>query len=489
MRRRLTVTLLLLLLFRLPAGVADTADVLHRVSGSVVKIEAGSAAASGFVWTEPALVVTALHAVDGQNAITVHYVNRNGQITASSPARVERVLSSSDLVLLRLSNPQQRSPLPVSATPPRVKQQLDAVGFPLNIAGISNTEVKVRFGGNQLRSILPPKVLNKFGAYPSITEEILNLEGNLVPGLSGAPILDGNGQVVGIVDGGLESGAIGISWGIPARYLQALAASNVRVMPGAAGITELFSADLQAEVGQSQQLGDGSFVKLRSRSFEQLAETADDQLGLMQLAQIFSMQSFDPLSFRYDIYQDSVSGATIAVPEGATLSDDGYFITASVGDARMHVKFLVEDVDGEMDAQQRSLLFEQQLTNPEQSQMVQVLPDPQWSYFQPMYNFGVLVNRKGIYRNLFTAYGMQTDKYYFETLASNGDTLLAVAAVNEDNTPQMLQMEAACGQGYAYPQCPAIFASRRRWAQMVLGVQFAAFPQLQIDPSGWQNPY
>ena len=280
MPRRLIQALLIGLLSL--AGQAGADPVLERVASAVVKVEAGSAAASGFVWSDAAHVVTALHVVDGQGPIRVHYVDGNGRIEASSAASVARVLASSDLVLLRLDAPQQREPLPVNTEPPRVKEQFDAVGFPLNIAGVSNTEVKVRFGGKQLRSILPPKVLE--------------LEGNLVPGLSGAPIVDRSGRIVGIVDGGLESGAIGISWGIPARFLQTLAASTVTRLPGAAGIGELFSADLDASVGRTRELAGGRFVKLRTRSFEELAETADDQLGLMQLAQMFTLFAASGLS-------------------------------------------------------------------------------------------------------------------------------------------------------------------------------------------------
>ena len=483
MSRRLTLTLAAALATcLLHTGLPRADAVLERAAASVVKVEAGTAAASGFVWRDSATVVTALHVVDGQTSVNVHYVDRNGRIVASSPARVERVLAPSDLVLLTLDQPQRREPLPMNTAPPRVKEQLDAVGFPLNIAGISNTEVKVRFGGNELRSILPPKVLAGFGPYPSITEEILNLEGNLVPGLSGAPILDSSGRVVGVVDGGLESGAIGISWGIPARYLEALAVSTVRELPGAPGIAELFSADLRASVGATRNFQGGRFVKLRTRSFEELASTADDQLGLFQLAQAFSIQSFDPMQFRYDIYQDVSTGATVVLPENATLSEDGFFVTASVGDPRMSVKFHAANVADTYAAQNLSLEFENRLTNPEQSAWVQVMLDPQWSYLQPLNRFGVVVNRKAIYRNIASAYGLQTDKYFFETLATNGETLLAVAAVNNDNGPAMVQLEAACGQGYADPRCRQVFQSRRTWAQMVLGVQFTSFPQLQIDP-------
>lgn len=452
-------------------------QVLERVSQSVVKIETGTSSATGFIWPDSHYVVTSLHVVDGQRNITANYVNANGQIVASSAATVERVLKKSDLVMLRLKNPLKRPVLKADLSPLKIKQSLDAVGFPLNIAGYSSTEVKVRFGGDQLRSILPSKVLQKIGEYPSITLKILNLEGNLVPGLSGGPIVDNEGQVVGIVDGGLESGAIGISWGIPASELQLLAQSTDKKLPNASGITELFAADLDANVGQMQVVGDIRLTKLRSRSFQQLAETADDKLGLNQLAALFN--GFNPYAFNYDIYQDMGSGAMIVVPMGADISEDDDLTVVELGDARMEMVFDIWRVNNLNEAQYYSIEFENILTELDNSS--QVFPDPYWSYLTPLSQFGVTVNRKAIYRNVFNGMMWRTDKSYFETLATNGSTLLAVAAVNHDNSPEMLQLEMWCSQGGFHNECKQVAASRKLWAQMVLGVQFASFPQHQMQ--------
>lgn len=452
-------------------------QVLERVSQSVVKIETGTSSATGFIWQDTQFVVTSLHVVDGQQNITANYVNANGQIVASSAATVERVLKKSDLVMLRLDNPLNRPVLKVGLSPLKIKQSLDAVGFPLNIAGYSSTEVKVRFGGDQLRSILPSKVLQKIGEYPSITLKILNLEGNLVPGLSGGPIVDNKGQVVGIVDGGLESGAIGISWGIPASELQLLAQSTDRKVPNASGITQLFAADLDANVGQTQLVGDIRLTKLRSRSFQQLAETADDKLGLNQLATLFN--GFNPYAFNYDIYQDMGSGAMIVVPMGAEISEEDELTIIEFGDERMEMVFDIWRVQNLNEAQYYSIEFENTLM--ELDHYSQVFPDPYWSYLTPISQFGVTVNRKAIYRNVFNGMMWQTDKYYFETLATNGSTLLAVAAVNHDNSPEMVQLEMWCSQGGFHNECEQVAASRKLWAQMVLGVQFASFPQHQMQ--------
>jgi len=458
------------------AWAQPSGDVYRQVSRSVVKVETGGSAGSGFIWHDQHHAVTSLHVVDGHGNITVSYVDDQGRIESTSRAEVERVLVDADLVLLRIADPLSRPPLEVSTTPPTVNQSLSALGFPLNIAGYSSTDVKVRFGGRQLRTILPRKVLDRITSYPSLSLEILNIEANLVPGHSGAPIIDHQGRVVGVADGGLEDGAVGICWGIPAAQLGVLRQSTRATMPNSAGISELFAADLDADVGPTEQIGDSRLVKLRSRTFQQLAATADDQLGLNQLASVFAM--YDPYSFRYDIYQDLDSGATLVVPEGAELQWWGDLGLASLGSQRMLMQFGVERVNGMNDAQMKSLQFENLLT--EMDGFAQVIPDPAWSYMVPFQHFGVTINRKAMTRVVSDGFNWFTDKYYFETLATNGATLLAVAAVNLDHSPAMLELEAACSQGYNYPQCPQVFADRRIWAQMVLGVQMASFPTGQF---------
>ena len=477
MRPALRNLALAALLYLPGAAMAQSAETFRRVGESLVKIEAGNNAASGFVWSDKAHAVTSLHVVDGKASITAHYVGADGKIIASSVAIVERVLKESDLVLLRLQTPQERRPLVASPNAPAVKQSLDALGFPLNIASYSNTEVKVRFGGQQLRTILPAKVLRQITDYPSTSVEILNLEGNLVPGLSGAPIIDASGNVVGIVDGGLEEGAIGISWGIPASHLQRLARSTVTRVPGAPRLAELFAADLQADVRPAKNIGSGGWTKLRSRTFAQLAGSADDQLGLVQLATLF--QAFNPYAFRYDVYQDLGSGATVVVPEGATISTQGGLSVVTTGDRRMSMKIRLKGgINSGTELQTQALAFEQQLVGGGPG--VIMMPDPSWTYLQPMSAFGVTIHRKAFSRASYQGGQLLPEKYYFELLAAKGNKLLGVAAVNNDSSMATMNLEALCGQGVFNARCPALVRSRAVWAQMVLGVQFSTFPRGQF---------
>lgn len=458
----------------LAVQAAPDVKTLERVRPSVVKVETPVTAATGFVWQDASQVVTSLHVVDGQTKITVSYINSDGQVIASSPARVIKVHKDADLVLLSLADPHQVPPLNIDTQMPAAKQTLDALGFPLNIAAHTNTQLSVRFGGKRLRSIVSPKVLSRITDYPNINLTILNLEGNLVPGLSGAPILNDAGLVVGVVDGGLENGAVGISWGIPAAELPLLAQSTNSRLPKTKGIAELFGADLNADVEEVEIREGLRLTKLRSRSFAQLVETSDDLLGLSQLATAFAM--FNPYDFEYDIYQDLDSGATIVLPQGVSITHRNGFSVAGFDDEQVQIKFRLERARNTAEAQLKSHHFEQDLT--EYNPGVQVMPDPGWSYVQPMVKFGITVNRKAIYRNVPDASNTSwvPDKYYFETLAFNGTTLLSVAAVNNDNSYEANQRLLQCGFTPKIGKCPSVLEERKHWAQMVLGVQFSSFP-------------
>ena len=57
--------------------------------------------------------------------------------------------------------------------------------------------------------------------FPHLNQEVLHLEGDLLPGDSGAPILNEKGHVVAIGNGGLKRGQVGLGWAIPAAQLDA----------------------------------------------------------------------------------------------------------------------------------------------------------------------------------------------------------------------------------------------------------------------------
>jgi S1-C subfamily serine protease len=102
--------------------------------------------------------------------------------------------------------------------------QVKVVGYPLNLDLSSLTTIlSVRKPARvRLRTLVDPETRNKLNARhsPNPSILVLSVQGQILPGHSGAPILDGNGRVVAVADGGLLSGLSGITWAIPLEEIQ-----------------------------------------------------------------------------------------------------------------------------------------------------------------------------------------------------------------------------------------------------------------------------
>jgi S1-C subfamily serine protease len=291
--------------------------------------------ASGFVWPDKNHVVTSYHVVAGATNVSVSY-DDGANLRA---ARVVRALPSRDLALLRIDQvPAGVAPAIVSKTRPKARDSITVIGFPQGVAKRLSTTGLVRTqGGGQgaetlgdlLSSGKLRRELQELG-FPSFTEKILLLECHLQPGLSGAPIVDADGAVVGIANGGLEKGFSEITWAIPGDALaQLMTASSERVPVDRARLETLFGAELDASRDSTAvAMGDLRAVKLRTRSLAQLTTLNDDPLSIMQVAQALRLANgaVEPSTWEFDIYRiDLASGASlaahpvIALPKGLQL--------------------------------------------------------------------------------------------------------------------------------------------------------------------------
>jgi len=181
--------------------------------------------ASGFLWPSNEYIVTNLHAVIGADYISAEL--RGGKTKHFTNATVVKIFKSADLALLKLSKPANSSPLIISKSIPSSHEELHVVGYPLGMFGLWSRKLK--------RSIIAPKNLRdgldsnaenqirKLG-FPELDIGVFHLEGSLLPGDSGAPIVDNNGELVAIGNGGLllNSGITGLCWAIPVKYLSKL---------------------------------------------------------------------------------------------------------------------------------------------------------------------------------------------------------------------------------------------------------------------------
>lgn len=475
----------LLLVFALPclliAGATSgpSSAVLKEVAKSVVRITAGSTSAvhkvgAGFLWPDPGHVVTALHVVDGSHEqITVFFIE-NGKIVESSPATVERVLKASDLVLLRLTTAQSRTALRIDTRTLEEHAQLAALGFPLGARSLNEIPLTLRrLGGTVLDDLLSPglRALWKKDSYPSTQSQILNLSGPLIKGYSGGPVVDEQGLVVGIGNGGLEGGAASISWAIPALQLEQLRRSNEVRLPNSPVVENLFTADVVDPSADQAivELDDVRLAMLRTRGFSRLAATADDKPALLALAA--ELQDFAPQLFRYDIYTDLPSGATLAVPAGLSLAVKGGELGVETGDGRIQMIVEIFRFHSDKALMDRFNTFVEQLTED-----LEMVPNLRW-HRRVQTGMETFVGRDVFYGVTRHQGQVVRLKCIYTVVAGNTGmrTVLLAAAVDNECTDENIAMESSCRAGLYHPACPALVAPRRLFAQLLLGIQFSTF--------------
>lgn len=105
------------------------------------------------------------------------------------------------------------------------KKDVQIVGYPLGVnLKAAFSPMKVRDGdaytslSNILNAETRSMLVNRKS--PSTQALVLHLDGNLLPGHSGAPVLSSDYSLIAVGDGGLEEGKVGWSWAIPFHDVQ-----------------------------------------------------------------------------------------------------------------------------------------------------------------------------------------------------------------------------------------------------------------------------
>ncbi|TQV77853.1 S1 family peptidase [Denitrobaculum tricleocarpae] len=325
------------------------ADIVRAAANSVVRVMAegcpgtkGSRAGSGFVWPEPTSIVTALHVVADCQTLTVEYVEAGVQ----RRAQASRSLRRADLALLTVENPPSVQALSKTATA-QTQEVLAAIGLPLNVRNWQETYGSRALNVKKLSDILNDSArreIETLGA-PAIELDVFRLTAVVKPGSSGGPIINAEGAVVGVVDGGLDGGASSLNWAVPAHLLQELmerGQSGANVGLGAAA-ESVFAFSVpettQAEEAVNRDFfcGGRSYFHLATRSLSEIVDsmetpgTLDDPQGFAYVVTTLAQNvpENDLAALRFDLFVDSETGATIAVPESMTLSEDSGFCIAS----------------------------------------------------------------------------------------------------------------------------------------------------------------
>lgn len=399
---------------------------LDNLSRSVVKVyamHANEKAASGFIYTSSDLVVTALHVVSGASRIQIKLSNEGALRTAN----IIRVLKDQDLALLRLTSTSDRTPLFSHNTVLTGGEEVICLGYPFNIPSSDPTFLRVKSSNKRLRDIIPPQIkdqLDQIG-FPNTENIILNLDGHLLPGHSGAPIFDSNYRIVAISNGGLAVGGASRSWAIPALHLTNLMTST-ELIPN----QSVLSRDLYAE--ELSPHGDGTVLRseetedellfIRNASYAEMSNTTDDPLGLTQITQTFG--PIDLFNVTYDIYRERSSGATVVVPGNSTAPffENDFWMVDGPNDVTQ-LYFRIDKELSQIDLQNKSVIFEMDLV--ENDHMQNWMLNSQWSYpfIRPTLS-GMSVRRKAFQK----WWNGQQTKQMIVTFSTKDDLLLSSAA-------------------------------------------------------------
>jgi putative serine protease PepD len=237
-------------------GGESISDIYKRVSKGVVFVQSGnSGTGSGFVYDDTGLIVTTEHVIENANSFQV----RIGEGTKPIPARLMGKDASSDLAVLRVDPGDVKGGMhPLTLGDSNALEPGDqtiAIGSPFGLEGTVTTGIVSSLG----RTITAP---NNFPIADAIqTDAAIN------PGNSGGPLLDGNGNVIG-VNSQIKSGSgsnSGVGFAVPVstvKFVVPQIANGGKVERAYLGVSNGDTQDLSGAVigsvipgGPAQQAG------------------------------------------------------------------------------------------------------------------------------------------------------------------------------------------------------------------------------------------
>jgi S1-C subfamily serine protease len=500
----------LLALLVASAGYAQTEPSLatrEKTLESVVYIRAGQCtdnsqrAGTGFAHGAATQIVTAHHVVGGCQTITVSYERLRAQGgPVSHPATIERVLAASDLALLRVNTTVTvpAAGLALAPPPPNRQHRYYGSGYQNGQPSAGDQEVAFSVGSDKLRDILPSEAVRELQANNSaidLDQRVLRFNIALQPGTSGGPIIDANGQVIGVVAGGLKAGAAPASWGWPADWIPRLLTSNEnRATPVIIARSFYSLNEMAAEanaISSNRQITCGglSFSYRGTRPYQAVATGTDDRQRLSYLEQLSRLPSGTINEFSFDIWQHAQSGATLVTPAGHNVTAAGNVCSIDGGDLKQ-VAWAAQA--GKPDEIQRvSLDFENNV-------MIPRLQMPYGYFFdwalttqgQPVFMQGqwvptpgpqfrdnnMVFNRKGL---ILPQAPWQPNLpppprgYAFQTLIAKSGSFLGVGTINRE---VHRDMDRCLNIGITTQSCRSAYDHLKLWTHFMLATQLSTYP-------------
>jgi S1-C subfamily serine protease len=465
------------------AGPQDGPDgaILAQAAKSVVQVisagcpgeEGELRSGSGFVLGKDGMIVTDLHVVAGCGSYQVKYPGID-----ELPATIAHVLMARDLALLKVDHPPSTVPaLQLAKTAPQVKDELDVIGFPLGLAAYDSTGLHVTLATQttpKLRFALRQQEIDELKSvgFPDLDTQVIRVDGNLLPGDSGAPLIDYQGNVAGIGDGGLERGTVGIGWATRPQYVEELLNSS-EAPPGAtSGIASVAFAAAIPNAGKDDRTvkcGPLDLVRSRDVRLGRLIKTTDDPVKLRTLMQDLvsaPIKQFD--NDRFAIWTEPKSGAGIALPAGLRVEAGSEHCTVHTDAPNIDYVIFLEPLPFHADTAEWELGARRQVWLTSHHRVLamadtrRVVEDRQNSAYASPWRFenGGMIDRQMLTGQ--TTNG-KTVRVFRNTLSGRGASV-SILVVNRDvksNPAEMTEQE------------------KLAWARGLLAVNLTALPPLQ----------
>ena len=235
----------------------DTQQSVVQVSGTATNnnnMFSGVTLGSGFVYDTSGHIVTNYHVVAGDDDISITFID--GTVYR---ARIVGTDQYSDLAVLRIQDDiptDKLKPLPLgNSSSLRVGQEVIAIGNPFGLSG-SMTEGIVS-GLNRLIPVYQDPLSNVAAPAFSIPD-VIQTDAAINPGNSGGPLLDMEGEVIGINSAifSTTGGFAGIGFAIPSNTIDQVVPSLIATGSYQHPWLGVSGIDMTPEIAEAMGLGE-----------------------------------------------------------------------------------------------------------------------------------------------------------------------------------------------------------------------------------------
>jgi hypothetical protein len=441
-------------------------------------------AGSGFAYRSSGQIVTAHHVVGGCQTIIVIYEGVAPGQPRRKGATIARVLARRDLAMLSVA---QAPPVP-ALVPASGAINRDGEFAGLGYQGqptASDVPVTFSAGDARLSGVLPDgsaRALRASGSQLDPGQTVLRLNGPLQPGMSGGPIIDSNGRVIGIIAGGLKNGASSASWAWEGSALgELLSAGNqnveVRLRGAFYSASELIEEEEAIAAGRTVDCGSLTLTYKGEKSFAEIAPTSDDPQRVEAILRNVGTSAEMASGMRFAAWSHLPSGATAVVPAGRDITKEGDVCVVH-GPGTIQQVIWGQPAIGTPGVNEVSILFERAVMQPRAAYQFGFVPDFVLTTPGPQPGQeGMVFNRKA-YSGVYGPGDSRAQTHFrhvFESLLARSDTFLGVATLN-DMVPGTLGSCVALS--YPTPQCRELKPDADEWIRFVLATQLSTYPAI-----------